>query len=182
METLRSKTRARWGHRRERSEGVYQDHLSGGVSPADTWHDPLTYIQIAVLGGGFYKAAPIALSQLATNNPQNNYVSIGSYDENGLKGYIEVGNGQNMFGQNMTYFNLGKSWGILNFLGLTDKANEMFMNNLIAQGKSFFVTLIGDIGRGTTIEKGIIENSKLYFEYIPKFMNFASIYMRNNYK
>jgi hypothetical protein len=54
------------------TEGVYQDHLSGGVSPADTWHDPLTYIQIAVLGNGLLKAAPILLSQFGSRFPQSN--------------------------------------------------------------------------------------------------------------
>jgi RHS repeat-associated protein len=39
------------------SEGTFNDHMSGRISPADMWHDPLTYLLILVGSVGTYRAA-----------------------------------------------------------------------------------------------------------------------------
>jgi RHS repeat-associated protein len=47
--------------------GSFNDFMSDQTSPADLWHDPLTYILIFVGGGGTAKAALPWLVQPATN-------------------------------------------------------------------------------------------------------------------
>jgi hypothetical protein len=64
------------------SEGSYNDYLEGGASQADLWHDPLTYVEMAVGGGGVIKTglgflASYTTTQILGSNPGSGITVLG---------------------------------------------------------------------------------------------------------
>jgi hypothetical protein len=106
-----------------------------------------------------YMAAVPIITKLATVNPGGLLVSIGnngSYQEVGdtLKyTYLEMGDG---------FYNL------LNDLGMAEDVNAQFITNQIEQGKSFVVSVTGQIpGAVTQLEVQWIEISGIYTRISP---------------
>jgi len=128
-------------------EGSYDDYIQGGgVSPADTWHDPLTYIEIMVGVGGTLKAGYGLLVNYATINAEAGMLSIGSVGRYEKSGY--------------TYFQLpDKIYNALDKIGYGDYTaakliNRQVVANQIAQDKPAIMTLNypGSPGGGTVME------------------------------
>lgn len=132
------------------SEGSYNDLVShGGVSNADTLHDPATYVVAAVIGIGGYHA----LVTYATINADAAIVSIGSYKLYRKSGY--------------TYFKLPDNvYTALSKIGigqynLANLVNRGVISSQITLGKPAIVNLV-DItkpGRGTVMELKMYENA-----------------------
>jgi len=149
--------------------GVYTDHVSGGVSKADVLHDPLTYIEMAVVGRGLIKAGYTAIvligAQLATQNPDGTYTIIGGYPK--YEAYAKA-NGY-------TYFSLGDAYRPLNALGLAEPINKQFILNQIAQAKDFVQVSLG--GSGTAMEVALIISKGSYtINELAKWSNFTAIF------
>jgi RHS repeat-associated protein len=145
------------------STGVYCD-ASGchtdGFSYADYWHDPLSYIEMLILGGGSYRA----LVNFATINGGSSIVSIGS---NGL--YQKAG---------YTFFQLpDKVYRILNAVGLSRLINTSVMANQIAQEKPVIITLLNPAkpGAGTQMEITMLKAAQ-YIESTANWLGVTNIW------
>jgi hypothetical protein len=103
---------------------------------------------------------------LATENPDAATVSIGSFREYYDKA---VSNGY-------TAFDLGKSYELLNTIGLAKPMNSLFMSNQISQIKDFVGTSIENLTPGFSTEVSTIEGSGMYQQIGSGWTNIANLW------
>jgi RHS repeat-associated protein len=120
-----------------------------------------------------YLAAVPIITRLATLNPDSVNVSLGNYVEQGA-GYIQVGEAYNM-----TYLQVSQSvYNGLNDLGIWENVNQQFIINQAEQGKTFFITQVGNLGNGTINEmEWIMDND--YMQISSAWSSFTSIFVPN---
>jgi hypothetical protein len=136
-------------------EGAFND--KGGVSKADALHDPLTYIEAAVVGGGIIQAGFRYVVASATINEGASVVSIGS---NGL--YQQAGR---------TYFQ-SDIYNALKSVGLANVVNKAVIANQVAQEKPFTLSLRdGMMGDGTKMEVAMLTAA----QYIKTSANYLGV-------
>jgi hypothetical protein len=98
-------------------EGGFNDN--GGVSKADALHDPLTYIEAAVLGGGFVRAGLRWL--VATGEIQTGTNTVYQVVQNGRTVYVGIT--QN-FKQRADYWSNARNWNIEPVRGLYENLSR----------------------------------------------------------
>ena len=152
--------------------GSYNDGLKAGVVPVDPLHDPAVWVSVLVgLGSPFIKQAIIiGLTKLFTHNAESMNVSLGNYMKS--FGYTSVGEYYNM-----TYLEAPTSvYKLLTKMGMWNSINETFITNQINQGKTFFVTQIGQISPGTQAEIEQIILSGQYNNILSTLSRFINIF------
>ena len=98
-------------------------------------------------------------TEIATKNPDVTSVMIGRF-------YNNVNNYITKAGNSFTYFNLGRSYKILNKIGLANPMNQRFIVNQISKAKNFYV--YGAPAKTSTnllMEIQMIRNSGIYTEF-----------------